>query len=129
VLKDIVPIALALGSVKKSRRMLALICCCRKKLYDRVMANSIVRIDLHNANEADFHNLEKEMVRKGFSRTVLSSTGDRYELPTGLFHILNEGQTREVLFAAQEAARATQKTFGILVTDGNIAWDGLTKLS
>ncbi|WP_159086567.1 hypothetical protein [Burkholderia sp. LA-2-3-30-S1-D2] len=49
------------------------------------MADYLVRVELHGANELDYAHLHVQMALLGFYRQIPATTGGSYPLPTGLY--------------------------------------------
>ncbi len=59
------------------------------------------------------------MEAKGFLRTIESSSGDHYELPTATYYVESTLTTEQVAQHAREAANATGKTNSVITTEGS----------
>ena len=90
------------------------------------MSRFTVRIELHDAQLADYNTLHAAMALRGFSRLITSDAGRRYELPWAEYDRLGKFTAMEVLGIAQAAAATTGKRNYILVTEAKSrAWSGL----
>lgn len=82
----------------------------------------LVRVELHSATYADYETLHKAMAARGFQRTIRSSDGTLYQLPTAEY-VGETAQTGDqVRAAAQNAATATGKSSAVLVVRYDQAW-------
>ena len=81
------------------------------------MATFTTRVELHKAAEKDYECLHGAMEAEGFSRTITTSSGKEYHLPTAEYSFKGEATTDEVLDAAKRAVKTTGKTSSILVTE------------
>jgi hypothetical protein len=91
------------------------------------MNSYTVRIELHSDNYTDFINLHTEMIRSGFSRTIVSGKGVIYQLPRAVYTIESWSDSKYILSLAQKAVNATKKTAEILVAKtSGWAWSGLS---
>ena len=91
------------------------------------MANYIARVELHSATWNDYELLHATMKQRGYSRTIQSSDGKLYQLPTGTYVVAGTSSTlQNALNAATEAAKETGRQSWVLVADWNSAtWVGL----
>lgn len=93
------------------------------------MASFTTRVELHDAKSEDYDKLHEYMEKEGFNRKI---SGDKitYQLPTAEYNYLGEINTSDLLDKAESAAKKTNKTFEILVTQSaGRSWIGLTKLN
>jgi hypothetical protein len=82
------------------------------------MANYVARIELHNANYADYETLHAAASRRGFSRTIVADNGEKYQLPTGTYVAEGTNATLQQAYnAAEAAATETRRTFWVVVAD------------
>lgn len=81
------------------------------------MTNFTTRVELHDANGADYQNLHAAMQAEGFSRTIVSENGTRYHLPTAEYNFVGPLTRAEVLAKARAAAAKVRKSFEVLVTE------------
>jgi len=81
------------------------------------MAQFMVRVELHQAEWADYDRLHAAMEQKGFSRFMMSGDGQRYHLPTAEYYAAGNFTSRLVLDAAREAANSTGKANAVLVSE------------
>ena len=49
------------------------------------MSNFVVRVELHNASEADYEKLHKAMSVAGYKRHVVGGYGASYQLPSATY--------------------------------------------
>ena len=91
------------------------------------MAQFVTRVELHSATEADYVKLHREMEARGFSRTIPSSDGKRYQLPTAEYWFEGAFALTGVLELADSAASATGRSSWILVTEAAGYWFRLAK--
>jgi hypothetical protein len=93
------------------------------------MAKFTVRVELHAADEDDYENLHSAMESQSFSRTITSSDGVTYHLPTAEYSLDKGWNLDEVLSAGKKAAASTGRSFAILVTESDgRKWWGLAKV-
>ena len=92
------------------------------------MAMFTVRVELHKADWSDYETLHAEMEERGFSRQVTSDDGVTYHLPLAEYSIIANLTIDQVLERAKAAATATNKKFGIFVSEAiRRKWIGLDK--
>lgn len=89
------------------------------------MPRFTVRVELHNAKAEDYEQLHAAMKGQGFGRTITSSDGITYQLPTAEYNMERELDRGAVLERAKIAAAKTGKGFSVLVTEGARKWVGL----
>ena len=88
------------------------------------MALFITRVELHNAQESDYQILHAAMERLGFSRTIVSASGVRCQLPSAEYSLSSEMNVSSVRNSAKNAANSTGKTSWILTTEvARIDWE------
>ncbi len=94
------------------------------------MAFFITRVELQSASSEDYAGLHRAMEAEGFSRTITSDDGVRFDLPTAEYLRVGEVTRDQVLHAAKRAVATTRKAYGILVTESNgFSWDGLAAVT
>jgi len=87
-----------------------------------------VRIELHDAQWADYEGLHSAMQRQGFSRQITADDGRQYQMPWAEYNAAAALTSMQVLNIAQVAANGTGKKNAILVTEAKSrAWAGLQK--
>jgi hypothetical protein len=92
------------------------------------MSNFTVRIELHDAQWADYEGLHAAMQRVGFTRQVTSDDGRRYQMPWAEYNGTGALSSMQVLNVAQTAANSTGKRNAVFVTEAaSRAWSGLKK--
>ena len=89
------------------------------------MPNFTTRVELHDANVTDYEKLHSTMEAEGFTRTIVSSEGVKYHLPTAEYNRSGELTRDKVLESAKQAAESTHKHYSILVTEseGRTWWN------
>jgi hypothetical protein len=93
------------------------------------MASYITRVELHDADGADYTKLHKAMEKKGFARTITSSKDITYHLPTAEYEFEGTETRKEVLELAKEAASSVKSKYAALVTESKgSTWHGLAKV-
>jgi hypothetical protein len=91
------------------------------------MAQFTVRIELHNAQWADYDKLHAAMERSGFSRHITGRDGHTVQLPLAEYNGTANLNSSEVRDIAQEVANTTGKRNSVLVTEARgRAWSGLS---
>jgi hypothetical protein len=75
------------------------------------------RVELHSATYFDYETLHSAMRKEGFSRIITSDDGVSYHLPTAEYNLSEYVSRSEVLERAKRAARVTQKSASILVSE------------
>ena len=94
------------------------------------MADFTVRIELHNAQWADYDRLHAEMEQRGFSRQITSDDGKTYHMPWAEYNgsgNLTSAQVRDIV---RVAADSTGRQNSVLVTQATSrAWVGLSTLT
>jgi hypothetical protein len=81
------------------------------------MAQFTVRVELHDAQWADYNALHAAMGRQGFSRLIRGDDGGIYQLPWAEYDRDVNLTSAQVLAAAQNAANATGRRYSLLVTE------------
>jgi hypothetical protein len=90
------------------------------------MSQFTVRIELHEAQWADYNTLHAAMACHGFSRLITGDDGRTYQLPWAEYDSTRNLSSLQVLGIAQNAAASTGKKNSVLVTEAkNRAWSGL----
>jgi len=90
------------------------------------MSQFTVRVELHEAQWADYETLHAAMARQGFSRQIKSDEGRTYDLPWAEYDGSGNLTSTQVLNIAQNAAATTGKKNSVLVTEAKSrAWSGL----
>lgn len=76
----------------------------------------LVRVELHGAahNEPVYTKLHLEMKNRGYLRTIASSDGTLYKLPSAEYYARNESDQKDGLKAGKESASAVGKTAWVL---------------
>ena len=93
------------------------------------MATFMTRVELHNASYSDYESLHTAMETEGFERTITSSDGVVYNLPTAEYYRSANFSKQQILDSAKRAAAATKKTFAVVVTESNgVMWSGLSQV-
>jgi hypothetical protein len=93
------------------------------------MAQFTVRVELHQAQWADYETLHTAMERMGFLRQIKSDDGRTYDLPWAEYNGSGNFTSTQVLTFAQNAAATTGKKNSVLVTEANNrAWSGLPEV-
>ena len=91
------------------------------------MAQFTVRVELHEAQWADYDTLHAAMAQQGFSRQITSDEGRTYQLPWAEYDGSGNLTSTQVLSIAQTAAATTGKKNSVLVTEAKSrAWSGLS---
>lgn len=93
------------------------------------MANFTVRVELHQANWADYETLHAAMEEKGFSRLITGSDGKTYHLPLAEYNASSDLDRSKIRDIARTAATTTGKKNAVLVTEGARSWVGLEELN
>lgn len=90
------------------------------------MAQFSIRVELHEAQWADYDTLHAAMEWQGFSRIITADDGRAYQLPWAEYNGTASLTTVPVLGVAQTAANSTGKNNSVLVTETKSrAWSGL----
>jgi len=90
------------------------------------MAQFTVRVELHEAQWADYESLHAAMECKGFSRRITGDDGLTYQMPWAEYDATSSLSSMEVLGYAQQAANSTGKKNAVLITEAKSrAWCGL----
>lgn len=82
----------------------------------------LVRVELHNANWADYDTLHTAMENRGFQRTIRGSIGIVHQLPTAEYAVDTTASGERVRAAANAAAATTEKAHAVLVVRYDRAW-------
>lgn len=92
------------------------------------MADFTVRVELHEANYADYTTLHAAMEQKGFSRLITSDKGNTYHMPWAEYNGSANLTSSEVRDIARSAANTTGKKNAVFVTEAQSrAWVGLVQ--
>ena len=90
------------------------------------MAQFTVRIELHEAQWADYDTLHAATARQCFRRQITSDDGRTYDLPWAEYDGSATLSSMQVLNIAQAATATTGKQNSVLVTEAKTrAWSGL----
>ena len=90
------------------------------------MSQFTVRIELHEAQWADYEGLHAAMQCQGFSRQITGDNGLTYQMPWAEYNAAANLSSLEVLGIAERAADSTGKKNSVLVTESKSrAWRGL----
>jgi hypothetical protein len=90
------------------------------------MSSFTTRVELHDADWADYDLLHKKMVAQGFSRTITSDDGKRYQLPPAEYNYEGSGTRADVLAKARAAASQVKQSYAVFVTESaGRTWSGL----
>ena len=79
------------------------------------MQQYFVHIELEAASPSDYLRLNQEMANRGFLKTIVSDTGERFILPNGTYRIHSVSGKVSVMTGAKAAASSTGKVNYILV--------------
>jgi len=91
------------------------------------MSQFTVRIELHNAQWADYDTLHAAMEQRGFSRLITGDNGQTYHLPWAEYTGSGNFSSPQIRDIARVAADSTGKQSAVLVTESSSrAWIGLT---
>jgi hypothetical protein len=94
----------------------------------KIMSLFIIRIELHDAADADYQSLHKAMETFVFKRTI-TRWDEEYQLPAAMYSIIADESLDQIFENARVAALITKKQFTIMVTrDGESRFQGLKKL-
>jgi hypothetical protein len=92
--------------------------------------NYTVRVELHDASWDDYETLHAAMQNVGFSRTITSADGKKYQLPTAEYDARASQDATQVRQIGSNAAKATGRRFSVLVSaSSQRAWLGLQQVS
>lgn len=92
----------------------------------KCMSQFTVRVELHEAQWADYETLHSAMCGQGFSRHILGDNGLTYHMPWAEYDATSSLSSIQVLGIAQRVANSTGKRHAILVTESKSrAWSGL----
>lgn len=89
------------------------------------MPRFTVRVELHGADERDYETLYENMKAKGFTKTITGDDGRVWDLPPAEYNLIKELTRDQVRDLAADAAKATLRKAGVLVTEGSRCWTGL----
>jgi hypothetical protein len=82
------------------------------------MATFMTRVELHNADWiADYNKLHQEMALEGFKKTITSSKGITYDLPTAEYYLISSFSIGEVLEIAKRAAAKVGKQYSVITSE------------
>ncbi|WP_336658316.1 type V toxin-antitoxin system endoribonuclease antitoxin GhoS [Enterobacter asburiae] len=84
------------------------------------MAKFTVRVELRDSEDADYNELHKLMEEQEFSRTITTSQGNTYCLPSAEYiYTSNDKDKEDVADLAESVASKVKKKPRILVTESN----------
>lgn len=84
------------------------------------MARFTVRVELRDSEDADYDELHNLMEAKGFSRTITTTQGNTYCLPSAEYiYSSNDKNKEDVADLAESVASNVKKNPRILVTESN----------
>ncbi|WP_175785468.1 hypothetical protein [Burkholderia ambifaria] len=86
------------------------------------MADYLVRVELHGASDDEYEVLHVQMASFGFYRTIQSTTGPSYPLPTGTYWGQSEYGGSAVIDFANAACNAVGKPRSIVATESMETW-------
>ncbi|MGI8961822.1 MAG: type V toxin-antitoxin system endoribonuclease antitoxin GhoS [Bryobacteraceae bacterium] len=88
------------------------------------MAKYTVRMELYGTapDTTPYRLLHRAMEGNGFTRTIQSSDGLIYRLPTAEYNFEGDVSGEEVRALAKDAASQTGRHFGVLVTRAGARW-------
>ncbi len=90
------------------------------------MSNFTTRVELHDADWSDYQTLHDKMTAQGFSRTIRSDDGKRYQLPPAEYNFEGTVGRDKVLEKAKIAAGQVKRQFAVFVTESaGRTWSGL----
>jgi len=93
------------------------------------MAQFMVRVELHGADDEDYETLHEAMEAAGFARQISSDDDVLYHLPTAEYYREANLSKQDVLDEAKSAVAKTKRKAGILVTRvRGFKWCGLEKV-
>jgi hypothetical protein len=93
------------------------------------MPSFTTRVELHRATNDDYDTLHEAMEGEGFSRTISTSDGATYHLPTAEYNRSGNLTGNQVLTSAQRAAKKTGRKAAILVTESaGRCWSDLDRV-
>jgi hypothetical protein len=92
------------------------------------MAAYMTRVELHNASYTDYETLHAAMEKEGFERTITSSQGAKYHLPTAEYYRITNLSINDVLQSAERAANVVRKNYSVVVSETvRVTWNGLNQ--
>ncbi len=87
------------------------------------MTDFVTRVELHGATNADYQTLDEEMLAKNFSKTITSSRGLIYNMPSATYFSQAFNMTAsDVRNLAVTAARRTGRRYDIITAAGDTAF-------
>jgi hypothetical protein len=90
------------------------------------MSQFTVRVELHDAQWADYDTLHQAMEGRNFTRLISSDNGLTYQLPWAEYNGTSDLTCGEIRDIVRDVANSTGKTNSVLVTESNCrAWSGL----
>jgi len=94
------------------------------------MAKFTVRVELHEAEQADYDRLHAAMEERGFSRRIKSDDGSTYQMPLAEYNGIGNFTSAQIRDIARAAADITGKRSAVFVTEAlSRAWVGLNTLT
>ena len=90
----------------------------------------MTRVELHSARSTDDYTLlHREMEKDGFSRTITSTEPATYHLPPAEYYYSGNVTRAQVLAKAESAAQRTKHSYGVIVCEGPMTWNGLKRVN
>ena len=87
------------------------------------MTDFLTRVELHGASDADYQTLDQAMIAANFSKTITSSRGLIYNMPSATYFSQAFNMTAaEVRNLAIAAARRTGLRYDIITAAGDTAF-------
>ena len=87
------------------------------------MTDFLTRVELHGATDADYQMLDQAMIEANFSKTIQSSRGLIYNMPSATYFSRAFNMTAaEVRNLAIAAARRTNLRYDIITAAGDTAF-------
>ena len=88
------------------------------------MSSVVARVELHAASWQDYENLHSYMSAEGYSKKILASDGNWYQLPTGTYVHSSVLSTADGADKAARAANRTGKSSWVFVAGWDGSWQG-----
>ena len=87
------------------------------------MTDFLTRVELHDATAADYEKLDQAMAAANFSKTIQSSRGMVYAMPTATYFSQAFGlSAAEIRNLAVAAARGTGRRYDVITAAGETAF-------
>jgi hypothetical protein len=90
------------------------------------MTRFMIRVELHNASEAQYIRLHELMAARGLFRIIVGDDNKKYWLPPAEYTTLSELTRDQVRGIAKACAAAVVTRYAVVVAEATaVTWEGL----